>query len=60
VVVVISCSVLGGLRGQGLAVWRIELAELKGAEDPKRLFRMLYDVLFWLKLSTNVAYIGGC
>jgi hypothetical protein len=32
----------------------------KGAEDPKRLFRMLYDILFWLKLSIKAAYIGGC
>jgi hypothetical protein len=31
-----------------------------GAADPKRLLRMLYDILFWPKLSIKAAYIGGC
>jgi hypothetical protein len=59
---VVSSSLLRGLRGQGFGVWRIEQTDNSwmGAEDPKRLFRMLYDILFWLKLSIKAAYIGGC
>ena len=39
---------------------RIDRHSWKRAEDPKRLFHMQYDVLFWLTLSIKAAYIGSC